>query len=104
MKNIYYGMMAVFALLFLLFFSGCGKVEQCDSGIYTTEGKCCNHICKLHCPEGYVEGTCNCECIETTTTELDEDQGGDGGSNVEDIGIDDIFEDSNDVEPPSIPA
>ena len=65
--------------------------EACDSGIYTTDGKCCNYRCDVECSGGYKEGTCNCECLNGIT---------DG---ITDAGINDLFDNSSFVQPPQIP-
>ncbi len=37
-----------------------GVVEEC----YINENNECEAYCTLECPYGYVEGSCNCECLE----------------------------------------
>jgi hypothetical protein len=39
-----------------------GLLEEC----YTNESFC-ESYCKLECPYGYVDGTCNCECLPAPT-------------------------------------
>ena len=81
----------LFLILGILFISACK--EKCDSGLYTSDGECCTYICKIECENGYKEGTCNCECKETT----EED------TSTDDTNIDDIFDSNDNIEPPSIP-
>jgi len=78
-------------LFFLVFSLGCK--ERCDSGLYNSQGECCNALCGVICDEGYhyKEGTCNCQCELIPS--------GDTGAN-----LDDLFDDGNDVEPPLMPS
>ena len=86
----------IFALFFLFFVAvfilGCGK-KTCESRLYTNDEKCCTYVCNIGCPDEYKKGTCNCECEEVPVT-------GEAG----DTNIGDIFDDSTDIEPPSIPS
>lgn len=82
--------------VFSIFLSGCSLLQQeCESGLFTKEGKCCSYICtELECLNGFVEGTCQCECIPS-------------GQNVvgdQDTNIDDIFDDNADIQPPPVPT
>ncbi len=69
---------------------GCTANDTCATGEYTKEGECCTYVCEIACPFGYVEGTCNCECIS-----VEEDT-------VPDTNIDDIFA-YEQIDPPMIP-
>ena len=66
---------------------GC-TIESCPTNRYTNDGKCCAYVCEIGCEHGFVEGTCNCECADY----IPEDDG--------DLGIDDIFDDDDDIQPP----
>jgi len=80
-------------LFFLLIFCvGC----SCDSNLYTKDGECCNYVCNTDCEDGYVAGSCNCECAPNLF---------DDGDTVidDDLNLDDLFDDSTDIEPPVIP-
>ncbi|NQV08684.1 hypothetical protein HQ529_02400 [Candidatus Woesearchaeota archaeon] len=68
----------------LLLLAGCAE-QSCDGALI--DGQCCDHVCKIACPDGFVEGSCNCECIELG----------------EDMNLDDLFEDAGDIEPPILP-
>lgn len=78
----------VFFLIVLLV--SCTKVD-CKTKEYTSDGKCCNYVCDIECTNGYKEDTCKCECNEALTGQ------------ATDTGIDDIFGDSGDINPPTIP-
>ena len=79
-----------FFILFI-FISACDK-ESCESGLYA-DGKCCTYVCDVECSAGYEEGTCNCECKEDTVID-----------DSTDTNIEDIFDDSQDIEPPVLPS
>lgn len=75
-------------LILIFFVYGCSG--KCESGLVTKEGKCCTYACSDKvCSNGFVEGTCNCECAGST-------------ANIP-TNIGSIFDDSGDVEPPPIP-
>ena len=81
----------IFLILFLvgiIFIAGCNK--KCDSGLYTSDGKCCTYVCDKDCQQGYKEGTCNCECLQSSA--------------ATNPNIDDIFDNSDSVQPPQIPT
>jgi len=80
-------LLLIFVFIIFLFY-GCS--DKCETGLMTKDGKCCNYICEIDCPDGYVDGTCNCECKG-------------GGYESEDTNIDDIFEDTEDINPPQLP-
>ena len=80
---------AIILGFFILFIAGCDIVDNCDSGLKTSEGKCCTYVCNLECANGYKEGTCNCECRDSSVSGND--------------GIDDLFDDSADIQPPMTP-
>lgn len=84
-KNIF--LFSVF--LIFLFILGCDK-KSCESELFTEDGKCCTYVCDKTCPYGYEKGTCNCECEESSYES-------------EDMNIDDLFEDTRDVQPPVLP-
>jgi len=76
-----------FLITFLIIFSFVlTACTPCETGVYTDDGKCCNHICTLYCENGYKEGSCGCECASPS-----------------DLNIDDIFDDNGDINPPVIP-
>jgi len=75
-----------FLILATLLITAC---IDCETKLYTKDGKCCTYACNLYCENGYEEGTCNCECKSDI--------------NVDDINIDDIFDDGQNVEPPVLP-
>jgi len=81
--------MIILFFVFGIFLSGCSLYQQeCESGLFTGDGKCCTYICtELECPNGFVEGTCHCECIP----------------NNQNTNIDDIFDDNTDIQPPTLP-
>jgi len=80
--------------VFGIFLSGCSLYQQeCESGLFTKDGECCTYICDLECPNGFVEGTCQCECIPS-----DQNVVGDQNTN-----IDNIFDDNTDIQPPPVP-
>ena len=86
----------IIILFFILsvFLSGCSILSQkCDSGLFTEEGKCCSYVCDLECPNGYVEGSCHCECISDSQNL----------NNNQDTNIDGLFDDNTDIEPPQLP-
>jgi len=85
-KKIIFSFLIFVIILFIL---GCGK--KCDSGLFTEDGKCCTYVCDKTCPSGYEKGTCNCECKES-------------GYESEDTNIDDLFEDTDNVQPPVLPT
>jgi len=81
--------------IFSVFLSGCSMLptQKCGSGLFTKDGKCCTYICDLECPNGFVEGTCHCECMP-------------GEQNIGDnqnTNIDNIFDDNTDIQPPPVP-
>jgi len=84
----------LFLIFLLLFILGCSK-KTCESGLYTQENECCTYVCDIDCPEGYAEGTCNCECVDSSSIDTDEPG---------DTNINDIFEDTQDVNPPQLPS
>jgi len=88
--------MIILFFVFGIFLSGCSLYPQeCESGHFTKEGKCCSYICtELECPNGFVEGTCQCECIPDNQNI----------GNNQDTNIDDIFDDNTDIQPPTLPV
>ena len=81
--------------IFSIFLSGCSMIptQNCESGFFTEEGECCTYVCDLACPTGFVEGTCQCECIPDNQNL----------NNNQDTNIGDIFDDNSDIEPPPLP-
>ena len=79
-----------FLILGILFISGCK--EKCESELYTSDGKCCTYVCDIACEGGYKEGTCNCECKSGVSPAPG------------DTNIDDIFDDTEEIEPPQLPS
>ncbi len=67
----------LFLILFLTLFllTACSPGDSCD-GV----------ICSLECENGYVPDSCNCECLPPP----------------EDLGLDDVFGEDSDIQPPSI--
>ncbi|MBU0980270.1 MAG: hypothetical protein KJ709_05660, partial [Nanoarchaeota archaeon] len=60
------------AIVFVLAALACGctipiPTDGCRSGLFTDEGDCCNYVCEKSCTHGFVEGSCNCECLQITT-------------------------------------
>lgn len=64
---------------------GCTNI--CTSGIYTDDNQCCTYTCDFECPNGYKQGTCKCECIESY-----------------DPGLDEIFDSGDGIAPPTLPV
>lgn len=64
--------------------------HECSTNMFDSNGNCCESLCNLECPNGYLPGTCNCECI----TE----------ENLGDTGIDTVFDEGGDITPPGIPG
>lgn len=81
-----------FLIISFFIFTGCEK--ECETSLFTKEGECCTYVCDTDCEGGYIEGTCQCECISSA---------GNDNTESEDMNIDDIFDDSSNIEPPSIP-
>ena len=77
-----------FFLFSFILLTACTQ-QECESGLYTEDGKCCTYVCDVECPDGYEEGTCHCECRS--------------GEIEEDVNLDDVFEDGGDIEPPVLP-
>ncbi len=90
-----------FVLLFAIVAATCGCTasDTCDTGEYTKDGICCTYVCDKTCPEGYIEGTCRCECKTTEDTEKQDNLPEDTNP---DPNLDDIFSDEN-IDPPGIP-
>lgn len=48
----------------------CIKNNKCGDGVCEEGEKCdidcCENFCDLYCPNGYVPGSCNCECVKDT--------------------------------------
>lgn len=79
---------AVVLLVMTIFLVSCSG--ECTNGMYKKDGKCCTSVCELECANGYVEGSCKCECNPT-------------GNPDTDSGVGDIFSDNPDLNPPSLP-
>jgi len=86
---------------------GCLKspLDDCDAGLYTEDGKCCNHVCDFECPTGYKEGSCNCLCKTGTSDDGDNDLGDDDqdGNIISEDNINEVFGEEE-ITPPIIPA
>ncbi|MFH1642665.1 MAG: hypothetical protein ABIC04_07265 [Nanoarchaeota archaeon] len=89
-------MKKIIFLLFVLTLLINGCKDQCSVNLYTSDEKCCNYICDKACENGYIEGSCHCECAQSSTP-------ADTSDSDEDLNLDAIFDDSDDVTPPPIP-
>lgn len=92
-------LLSIFIIFSSLVLAGCTTLP-CKSKLYTEEGECCTYVCDKECSNGYVEGTCHCECVEGDNPDNGDDtySGGD-----DDLNIDDIFGNDDDIVPPPIP-
>ncbi|MFH1506370.1 MAG: hypothetical protein ABIE94_05290 [archaeon] len=82
----------LFAITTLFLLTACGNTinTRCDSGMFDSDGECCDTVCDIDCPGGYEPGTCHCTCL--------------GESDTTDSGIDDIFDEEGQITPPGIPG
>ena len=74
--------------IFFIFLIGCTQQAsseniECANGIFDSYGECCEQVYEEDCEFGYVEGSCNSECME-------------------DSNVDSVFEENPDIEPPGI--
>ena len=99
MKAIITGIFIFVVVMAIAFLSGC--TEQCDSGLFTSDSKCCTYVCTdKACPNGYEKDTCGCECTAETTTPTTVEN---TPTTTGDTNIDDIFDDTDDINPPVLP-
>ena len=77
-------------LVLAIFLTACSS--ECSTGMYRKDGRCCTSVCKMMCKNGYVAGSCGCECKPDTVTA---DQGS---------GVDQVFDQNTNVNPPSLPG
>jgi len=85
---------------------------ECNSGLHAADGECCSYVCTDRaCPDGYKEGTCNCECDEGTGQDDGTGPSDDARDSDEDYtqlgdSVDDVFGGAEDttIVPPGIPV
>ena len=99
MKAIITGIFIFVVVVAITLLTGC--TEQCDTGLFTSDGECCTYVCTDKvCPNGYEKGTCGCECTADTTTPTTVEN---TPTTTGDTNIDDIFDDTDDIDPPVLP-
>ncbi len=83
--SIFLSLIAMSSMVLLAACNMDGRVE-CEGGMYDEDGNCCAAVCTLYCENGYVDGSCGCQCKPSD------------GNN-----LDDVFGDDDSIKPPVMP-